>query len=274
VQFRGDRREHRDSSSENQGNVVDLAARKAVSATGNGKLTPELFAAAGIAVTDTADKANHGSFGANVRSKRFFEEAIAAEWRKNVDGIIKTGKFLLDAKEELDRDVFGALKLPFDLRVSQMLRRIASHPVISDAKHASRLPACWRTLYELTRIDDDLLRAALADGRIHPALQRKDIRGKILGLPPREKKEPPEPPAPEPPAPLPPLALRKQLEDYGLTRFRQEILPPDWRTPLMDTALALATPEQLIAMLERKCAPSKSARAALKSLKKSPPTNS
>jgi hypothetical protein len=121
---------------------------------------------------------------ANIRSKAFFEGAIAAEWRNNVEGILRVGQLLNEAKDELDREVFGALKLPFVPRVSQMLRRIAAHPIISNAKHASSLPACWYTLYELTKVDNDILVAALADGRVHPGLQRKDIRSKILGLSP------------------------------------------------------------------------------------------
>jgi hypothetical protein len=63
--------------------------------------------------------------------------------------------------------------------------------------------------------------------------------------------------------------LRRQLEILGLERFRREVMPPDWRDRLRDTALALATPNQLLAMLERKCSSSKATGAALKSVKKS-----
>jgi hypothetical protein len=118
------------------------------------------------------------------RNKAFFEGAIAAEWRQNVEGILRVGQLLHQAKDELDPDVFGALKLPFVPRVSQMLRRIAAHPIIANANHGSSLPACWRTLYELTKVDNNILVVALADGRIHPGLARKDIRSEILGLPP------------------------------------------------------------------------------------------
>ena len=82
------------------------------------------------------------------------------------------------------------------------------------------------------------------------------------------------PPPPKPPAPLlAPKELRRQLEILGLSRFRQEVMPEDWRTPLSDTALGLATLDALIGMLERKLSPSKTARAALKSLRKSQPPN-
>ena len=50
-------------------------------------------------------------------------------------------------------------------------------------------------------------------------------------------------------------------------------MPEGWRAPLSDSALALATPDQLIAMLERKLSPSKGARAALMSLRKSQTPN-
>jgi hypothetical protein len=85
----------------------------------------------------------------------------------------------------------------------------------------------------------------------------------------------PPPNDPPPPAPrlLAPTELRRQLEILGLDRFRREVLPPDWRTPLADTALALATPNQLIATLEKKCSPSKATGFALRMLRKSQPSN-
>ena len=54
------------------------------------------------------------------------------------------------------------------------------------------------------------------------------------------------PPPSDPPPPalrlLAPTELRRQLEILGLDRFRREVLPPGWRDPLRDIALALATP--------------------------------
>jgi hypothetical protein len=123
--------------------------------------------------------------GQNGHSKAFFENAIASEWRSHIAGIIRTGDLLNQAEDELDRDVFRALKLPFTLRVAQMLRRISGHPFISDPANHGSLPPCWRSLYELTKASDDVLEAARLDGRLHPDLQRKDIRTIILGLPPR-----------------------------------------------------------------------------------------
>jgi len=165
------------SPPENQDNVVDLGARRA------GKLTVELFEDAGVVVGDVVTPT--APVGQNVHSKSFFENAISTEWRKNVASIIQTGKLLNQAKDELDPDVFDGLKLPFSPRVAQMLRRIAGHLFILDPANHGSLPPCWRTLYELTKASDDQLRRARADGRLHPDLQRKDVRGTILGLPPR-----------------------------------------------------------------------------------------
>ena len=124
-------------------------------------------------------------FGQNVRDRSFFEATIAGEWRKQVSGIVQTGKLVNQAHEELEQEDFNALRLPFSKRTAQMLRRIAMHPVISDPANHGSLPGCWRTLYELIIVaSESLLRAAIGDGRINPDLERKDIR-RALGLPPK-----------------------------------------------------------------------------------------
>ena len=40
--------------------------------------------------------------------------------------------------------------------------------------HKLKLPPHGRTLYELCKLSDDVLEAKLADGTIHPGMQRKD----------------------------------------------------------------------------------------------------
>ena len=147
------------------------------------ELTRELFESAGVAVGGTVSSAPATPFGQNVRTKTFFEDAIAASWQKSTQGIFDTGRWLQAAREELDRDAYNALQLPFCARTRQRLVAIATHPVL--ATHVSRLPPSWGTLYALIENGNDaLLRAALADGRIHPGLQRKDVRS-ALGLSPK-----------------------------------------------------------------------------------------
>jgi hypothetical protein len=149
---------------------------------GNGKLTTEMFAAAGVAVGVRPVPVGAGEFSANVRSKSFFEGAIAAAWQKTTQGIFDTGRALLAAQEELDRDVFKALRLPFGKRTKERLMSIAGNLVL--ATHVSQLPPHWGTLYELDQIPDPELRALFANGSIHPGLERKAVRG-LLGWQPR-----------------------------------------------------------------------------------------
>jgi hypothetical protein len=94
-----------------------------------------------------------------------------------------------------------------------MLRRIAGHPIIADPANHGSLPPCWRTLYELTKLSNAVLLAALADGRVDSKLQRKDIRSRILGLPPKGSKSEPE--APDPVAHA--VTVLKALSDTQLT---------------------------------------------------------
>jgi len=146
----------------------------------NGKPTREL--SAGV-VGGTVSPAPATPFGQNVRTAAFFESAIAASWQKSAQGIFDTGRWLQQAREELDRDAYNGLQLPFCTRTRQRLIAIAAHLLL--ATHVSQLPPSWGTLYALIENGNDaLLRAALADGRVHPGLQRKDVRS-ALGLPPK-----------------------------------------------------------------------------------------
>jgi hypothetical protein len=141
----------------------------------NGQLTPDRFVDGGVAIAEPAVPATT-PFGRNTHDRAFFETVIAVEWRKQVSAIVATGKWLLQAKEELNEHDFAALKLPFSARISQMLRQIASNPVLSDPAKFTSLPPCWFTLVLLSRLPDQRLRAMIADGRIHPELQQKEAR--------------------------------------------------------------------------------------------------
>ena len=116
---------------------------------------------------------------ANKRDWKWHRDRIASAWGKQVESIIETGQHLIQAKEELNHGAFEAMvqsKLPFAPRTAQRLMNIAAHPVISNATHASLLPASWMTLYELARLPNEILMAKFKDGSIHPKLERKDVR--------------------------------------------------------------------------------------------------
>lgn len=110
----------------------------------------------------------------NTRSWKDFAGLINTTWRKGVTAFIDTGRYLLDAKAELDRDVFESLvkrHLNFDPSVGRKLMAIAGNSVI--CAHGHELPPCWTTIYELSKADDEVLQAKFADGTINPGIDRK-----------------------------------------------------------------------------------------------------
>jgi len=117
---------------------------------------------------------------ANSRSQSYWSSAIRDSWQKSTAGIIETGALLIQASEQLQRDVFAAMKLPFGIRTRQMLMRIAAHPIL--ANHGSRLPPCWRTLYELCKLPNEILQAKIEDGTVNPDMERRHVMALLNAL--------------------------------------------------------------------------------------------
>jgi hypothetical protein len=252
--------------------VVDLAAvRTAKNPTTTTRLTPQLFAAAGIKVADTAPPVPDGL----VRHQPISKAEILRRGAEAMGRLTK-GRSWEDWKQVLPAIDIGrtaamleaGTNKPAGRKYSEAFQKWARlHSAFElianlDKSDRSRLFECFKNLDVI-----DAWRASLS-----PARQLK------LNYPPtvlahwKKTQQPASPADTSPAAPAPllaPIELRRQLEILGLPRFRQEVMPEGWRTPLSDTALALASPEQLIAMLERKLAPSKVARVCLKSLRKS-----
>jgi hypothetical protein len=122
---------------------------------------------------------------ASKTSPKDWAARIAASWQQAVQSIIETGRLLVQAKDDLDHGNFHKMieeQLPFSARTAQMLMKISENPVLSKAKHVSCLPPSWGTLYQLTHLPEEALEAMLADGTIHPEIQRKqaeDLAKKI-----------------------------------------------------------------------------------------------
>ena len=117
--------------------------------------------------------------GTNRRDWKFHAERIKGAWRKRVEGVIETGRALIEAKTELEGRSFRSLvesnELPFSRGTAIKLMKIAEHPILSSGSHVNHLPESWGTLYELTRLPNDVLRAKLADGSINPKTERKHV---------------------------------------------------------------------------------------------------
>jgi len=110
-----------------------------------------------------------------------------------VEAIIAVGIELLHAKERLPHGEFGRLfknhpdAVAQPLRISQrtadVFMRIADHPVLSNSQHVANLPVSWGTLGELARLEAPVLEVMLADGRVHPEMERADAMRLVAGDP-------------------------------------------------------------------------------------------
>jgi hypothetical protein len=106
---------------------------------------------------------------------------ICAAGRQTIASINERGDLLDKLRQGMSypewRAQFGKNgPLQMSENMAYDLMRVARHPVISDPKHALVLPTSWYTLKLLTRITDaDRFEELIADGSIHPELQRKDV---------------------------------------------------------------------------------------------------
>jgi hypothetical protein len=117
--------------------------------------------------------------GANAhrRSRQEHANLINAGWRRTLESVLETGSRLKEAKQELDPADYRAMvdeDLLMAAATARKLRIIASNPVLSDRSHVNSLPASFTTLYELTQLKHDDLRALIEDGTINPKLERAE----------------------------------------------------------------------------------------------------
>ena len=109
-----------------------------------------------------------------------FADAISARWQESVLAIIDVGKLLLGAKHTLPHGEFGPMiegdKVPFGWNAANRLMAIAGHSLLSNCEHVHNLPSSWGTLYQLTKAPDEVLGGWLADGTIHPEIQRHEVK--------------------------------------------------------------------------------------------------
>ena len=110
---------------------------------------------------------------------------IRSRLADSVENFIDIGRTLIEAKQKLSHGEFTHMveaDLPFGPRTAQRFMKIAAHPVLSDATRGSLLPASWRTLYELSRLDDEELQEGFSKRLIGPGLGRKDLPGLLARI--------------------------------------------------------------------------------------------
>lgn len=105
---------------------------------------------------------------------------INAAWRASAEKYIEAGKLLLECKKLAPHGDFETMLetggLEFKPRIAQMLMAIAKSPVLTNPKNISLLPCRMTTLYDLRKMDDEALQAALDTGEIHKKTQRAEAK--------------------------------------------------------------------------------------------------
>ena len=98
---------------------------------------------------------------------------INAHYRETVTSIMAMGDWLKDAIETFDPDQYSKMfgkgddKLPFDQPTARKLRLIAAAKHVRAKLHA--LPACYTTLYELTKLQVETFEEVYNQGKITPS---------------------------------------------------------------------------------------------------------
>lgn len=102
---------------------------------------------------------------------------IADAWTSARDSVVQVGRRLIEAKAALPHGAFKAMvqmDLPFSRMTAYRLMAVAEDGRINGVTHGLHLPASWRMLYELSRLDDGTFYRLLEAGEISPDMTRQD----------------------------------------------------------------------------------------------------
>lgn len=107
-----------------------------------------------------------------------YARQISDRWSDAVGSIVSVGGALIEAKGRLSHGAFQDMvrdSLPFGGRTARKLMAVARHPWFKNGLRESVLPPAWSTLYELSRMSEGELDAALSRGLIRPDMDRTDV---------------------------------------------------------------------------------------------------
>jgi hypothetical protein len=114
-----------------------------------------------------------------VRAEQWADQ-ICTQLGKSVESIIEVGRLLSKAKADLAHGEWGRIfderLIPVSHRTANFYMVVASHPLVSNSKNFSNLPATVSTLYKLTKLPEPTLKHALADGLITPDMPSKAVK--------------------------------------------------------------------------------------------------
>jgi hypothetical protein len=122
---------------------------------------------------------------------------INGHYDRGIAGFEAAARSLLDAREgpgKLPHGEFGPMvknDLKMSPTMSRMLMAIERDEVFSNRQHADVLPSSWDTRYKLLGLPKEVKEEKIADGTIHPGMQRKDVQVlRLLYLPPPKPRKP------------------------------------------------------------------------------------
>ncbi len=104
----------------------------------------------------------------------WWAQRIGRRYRLTVAGFIKTGKMLLEARARLGYRRWGQMfedgmvtkPLDFGLPVAEKLMAIARNPILENSANWQKFSAAVSTLYELSRLPQEVLTAAMHAGKV------------------------------------------------------------------------------------------------------------
>ena len=111
-----------------------------------------------------------------------FAAKINGHWDDHRDALFEIGRLLIQAKEFLPHGEFQNMvetKLTFGPRHARRLMKIGGNEILANRTHRSVLPPTVSTLYEISKLEPDILIARIEDKTIRPDMERRDIAGAI-----------------------------------------------------------------------------------------------
>ena len=115
----------------------------------------------------------------NTRSWREWAAELNADYQSEVEGIIRRGQKLWEAKFELSKADFAymlAKGLRFGQHNARLYMRVARNPVLVKRKWISILPASLTKLVELTKLPPGYLERLLERDKITPKIEIETIK--------------------------------------------------------------------------------------------------
>jgi DUF3102 family protein len=115
----------------------------------------------------------------NVMPRGKWATRITEAWQKQLPSIFEVASLLESAKAELRHGDWARMikaDLPFSQSTANKLMKIAACDHLRNSDHGPNLPACWRTLYELTTLTIEQFMQGITTGAINRKMQRKDVK--------------------------------------------------------------------------------------------------